>query len=85
MKRLYIALTDLWHLLLGIATALLARNHEVIANTLSIHPFLGIIIPLSIIAIYIAYQSLDDDTPEERAGDLLEYAIGLIAGSIIQK
>jgi hypothetical protein len=83
MSKLYTVITDLWHTFLGIATALLARYNEKLGETLFIYPSLGIIAPLLIIITYMAYQSLDDDPPEERVGDLVEYSAGMILGSVI--
>ena len=83
MSKLYIVVTDLWHTFLGIITILSAKHYELISKVIFFYPFLGILIPFLIICIYMIYQSLDDDPPEERVGDLVEYSIGMIIGSNI--
>jgi hypothetical protein len=70
-------------MILGIITAQSAKHYEFLAKLLFFYPFLGVVIPFLIIAIYMVYQSLDDDEPIERVGDLVEYSIGLIAGLAI--
>jgi hypothetical protein len=83
LRSIYIALTDVWHMVLGFITAQTAKHSDYIGRLLFIYPWLGIIIPFVIIIIYMAYQSLDDDDPVERVGDLVEYSIGLIIGLVI--
>jgi hypothetical protein len=83
MSKLYIALTDMWHMALGIITIVSAKHYELIGKTLLFYPILGILIPLLIVSIYMAYQALDDDEPIERVGDLVEFSIGMILGSVI--
>ena len=83
LKSIYIALTDVFHMMLGFITAQTAKHSDYLGGLLFIYPWLGIIIPLIIIITYMAYQSLDDDDPVERVGDLVEYSIGLIIGLAI--
>jgi len=83
MSKLYIALTDIWHMVLGFITAQSAKHSDHIGRLLFIYPWLGIIIPFIIIITFMVYQSLDDDDPIERAADLIEYSIGMIIGSVI--
>jgi cytochrome c biogenesis protein CcdA len=70
-------------MMLGVITAQSAKHYEALGKLLMFYPFLGIIIPFFILGVYMAYQSLDDDDPIERVGDLIEYSIGLIAGLAI--
>jgi hypothetical protein len=83
MNRLYIVLTDIWHAFIGILTIYIAKHYGYLGGLLFFYPFLGALIPLVIMGIYFTYQSLDDDDPIERLGDLVEYAIGMIIGSVI--
>jgi hypothetical protein len=74
LERIYIVLTDIWHLLLGLLTPYTAQILEAL---------LGIRVPAiatatAMAVIYVSYQSLDDDPPEERTADLLEYILGII-------
>jgi type IV secretory pathway TrbL component len=69
--------------MLGVITVQLAKHYELIGKLLFFYPWIGIAIPIIILFTYMAYQSLDDDDPIERVGDLIEYSIGLIIGLVI--
>jgi hypothetical protein len=83
MNKLYIVITDLWHMLLGLTTVVSAKHYELLGKLLFFYPWLGALIPFLIVCTYMAYQSLDDDPPEEKAADLIEYGIGMIIGSVV--
>jgi hypothetical protein len=76
-RRLYVLATDVWHFLLGLLTPYTTQILEAL---------LGIQVPTMVVAIipliYVAYQSLDDDPADEKAVDLLEYMLGIIAAMV---
>lgn len=49
----------------------------------AISTIFGISIPMTI--IYAIYQYIDDDPLEEKKGDLVEFAVGVIIAAIISR
>lgn len=77
-SKTYVAMTDIFHMFLGVLTMLSAKYNTILSL---VFPFnTSIAIPFIFISIYIAYQVFDDDPPEERMIDLMEYALGMILG-----
>ncbi len=83
LKKIYVALTDVWHAALGLITAQTTKHYQYLGSMVFLHPLQGLTIPIFIAVLFIVYQSLDNDSEDERVGDLVEYIIGLIVGLAI--
>ena len=73
MVKLVEVVTDLFHLVLGIVTAVLILHPDIIVRNL------GIIL----LMVYIVYECKQSKTRDELVGDLIEYIAGLAIGTFI--
>lgn len=78
-RKIYIALTDISHAFTGIATVILLKSakYDIYSNIVLIS------LAFTLMIAFITYQVFDDDPPEEKTSDLIEYAVGLIIGSAL--
>jgi len=79
--RLYVISTDIFHTLLGFVTVQLAKHVDLLSSYIT-YAVAYTLVFITLFA-YIAYQIIDDDPPEERLADLVEYASGMILGLAI--
>jgi hypothetical protein len=73
-RRVFIALTDVFHFILGFITPISGYWLFLLVG----NPMLITLAPIAIAVAFIVYQNMDDDPAEEKLGDLLEYALGVI-------
>lgn len=77
-RKVYIIVTDIFHMLFGVLTILSVKYNTILSL---IFPYnTSIVIPFLLVSVYMAYQAVDDDPPEEKVADMIEYAVGLVLG-----
>ena len=74
--KLYTILTDIFHIVLGMLTVQLAQHIDIISSYVT--PIPAYTAVFAILFTYAAYQVVDDDPPEEKVADMLEYATGMM-------